>query len=63
MKNSSKSSPSMTSPEERSTRIKHLQAWLLSDIYPSGMNRSSAAVELMRLRNTRTPKKKKEEDQ
>lgn len=59
MKSSSKKSPSTA--EERSARIKQLQAWLLCDIYPAGETRATIAKELMKLRNTRKPKGKAEE--
>lgn len=49
-----KSSKVSLTPEQRVSRIKDLQGFLLSDVYPAGMSRKDATSELMRLRNTRT---------
>ena len=57
MKDSSKKP---LTPEDRILAIKKMQAHLLSDCYPPGMDRKKAAAELMKLRNTRLPKKKGE---
>jgi hypothetical protein len=47
------------SEDDRVKRIRQLQAWLLSDVYPAGENRRTVSAELMKLRNTRKPKKAK----
>lgn len=48
-----KSSTTSQSAEQRAERIVTLQGYLLSDVYPAGMSRKDASLELMRLRNTR----------
>lgn len=53
------SKSSLMSEDDRVKRIRQLQAWLLSDVYPAGENRRTVSAELMKLRNTRKPKKAK----
>lgn len=48
------------SPEERTAEIRQLQAYMLSECYPPGMDRKRVALKLMKLRNTREKKKKDE---
>lgn len=48
-----KSLKASLSTEQRVLRIQELQGYLISGVYPSGMSRKDASMELMRLRNTR----------